>query len=136
MAVDARTGRAFITAADDIAVLDSRRGTLLRMATADGARGIAMDAERGLVFVAAGTQLLKLDATTGAVCRSIRLHRNGNVAPVALDRHHGRIFVALLNDVTTDSLQPSGRPAVRWPYGGRGAGDDAGGSTVLRAASA
>jgi len=99
VAVDARTSRAFVTTAGGIAVLDSRRGTLLRTVTADGAHGIAIDAGRGLVFVAAGTQLLELDATTGAIRRAIPLQRDGSAALVAIDGHHGRIFVALLDDV-------------------------------------
>lgn len=97
--VDERIGRAFVANHDaaSVTVLDTRRGTLLRLvATGPLPVGLAMDKTRGRVFViGAGTPtgLTVLDARTGARLHMLSL--SGTPVALTVDETRGRVLVAM-----------------------------------------
>ena len=100
VAVDARTGRAFVVDPVDgiLSVLDARRGLLVAtVPVAATPQLVVADDRRGHVFVTAPGELDMLDARTGHVRRRQMLPSVARA--VALDRRRGRLILAMIGPV-------------------------------------
>lgn len=133
VAMDSRTGRTFVAGSggntpgfDDVSILDTRQGRILRGVPIPGAvRGIAINERIGRVFILTDVAFPKrggiggvtvLDSRSGIVLRTVPV----GVHPVgiAVDRHAGRVLVvnqgATINGLGTVSvLDSSARSAIR-----------------------
>jgi YVTN family beta-propeller protein len=106
LAVDARTGRVFVTtmASSTVHVLDARSGAVLgTVAVGVGPDAVAMDDASGRVVVATSYdhRVSILDARTGRVQHTVVLHQGASLdavlteaMAVAVDRRTGRAVVA------------------------------------------
>lgn len=111
LVADARTGRAYFTAADGaMHVLDTSSGRELRSITLPVAMAfsnlLTLDARSGRVFVAGNKQVGILDARDGRLLGTTRLSAHLSVYPqdVAVDLANGHVFVAGYMDVRTDGI--------------------------------
>jgi DNA-binding beta-propeller fold protein YncE len=121
VAVDARSGHAFVTTDSGVTMLDARRGTILRRIPIPGLpRDIAMDERIGRAFLTVGKRwgprtipgaVRILDTRTGATLRAIPV---ADPMAIALDRQVGHLVIfdvggstnhVLLLDARTGALR-------------------------------
>jgi DNA-binding beta-propeller fold protein YncE len=100
MAMDARTGRAFVIdgSSTGLRVLDARNGHLLRTVLVGPHPGmLVVDEQTSRAFVPTDAGLSVLDTRSGAVLRTVAVGR-GHVAGLPLlDARSGRVFVVVMS---------------------------------------
>jgi DNA-binding beta-propeller fold protein YncE len=98
MAMDARTGRAFVVegSSTGLCVLDARTGHLLRTVLAGLHPGIpVVDDQTGRAFVPTDAGISVLDTRSGAVLHTVALGQAQLAGPPLLDARRGRVFVVV-----------------------------------------
>jgi len=103
IAIDERTGVAFVADDDGVSVVDVHHGSLLRHIAdmAPGHNAVAVDPRAGHAFIVGpdAATLSMLDARDGRLLRAIVVHRDSYGVPdetlqsVAVDAVHGRVVV-------------------------------------------
>jgi DNA-binding beta-propeller fold protein YncE len=109
MAMDARTGRAFVVdgAGTDLRVLDTRNGHLLRTVLAGLHPSILMvDEQTGRAFALTDAGLSVLDTRSGAVLRTVAIGQGRPAGLPLLDARSGRVFV-IISSLATGPLPGS-----------------------------
>jgi DNA-binding beta-propeller fold protein YncE len=104
MAMDARTGRAFVLdgSSTGLHVLDTRNGRLLRTVLAGLHPGIPVaDDQTGRAFVPINAGLSVLDTRSGAVLRTVAVGQGQFATSLPLlDARRGRVFVIISSGAT------------------------------------
>jgi DNA-binding beta-propeller fold protein YncE len=100
MAMDARTGRAFVVdgAGTGLRVLDTRSGHLLRTVLAGLHPSFPLvDEQTGRAFVPTDAGMSVLDTGSGVVLRNVALGQGQSAGLPLLDARSGRVFVVVMS---------------------------------------
>lgn len=126
VAVDDRTGRAFVAIGNQFFLLDARSGRLLHQTRLNSVvAAMAVDQRRGRILVATPGNLDRqlhfvgnstvtvLDARTGAIRRTVQVGVGADY--IGIDERAGRAFVVNANVNPDGSLASIAAPTSNWP---------------------
>jgi DNA-binding beta-propeller fold protein YncE len=130
LAIDARSGRAFVATGQDgvVRMIDLERATLLRMVAIESAQQgfgyartlLGVDVQRGrVVAVTATGAVFVLEARTGAVLRAFVVPQSSSISGMVIDQSTGQILLGDTQAGNVMAVDPlTGAVRRRLPVGG------------------